>query len=59
MWRADIAQTGDFGEKATRPAYSALENKALQAIGLDRMCPWQDAFAAHLKERRQTLEKAS
>jgi len=47
------ARTGDFGEKATRPAYSVLENKALQAIGLDRMRPWQEALAAYLDERRQ------
>jgi dTDP-4-dehydrorhamnose reductase len=45
------AKTGDFGEKATRPAYSVLENKALQAIGLDRMRPWQEALAAYLEER--------
>jgi dTDP-4-dehydrorhamnose reductase len=45
------AKTGDFGERATRPAYSVLENKALQAIGLDRMRPWQEALAAYLEER--------
>ncbi len=45
------ARTGDFGEKATRPAYSVLENKALQSIGLDQMRPWQEALAAYLKER--------
>jgi dTDP-4-dehydrorhamnose reductase len=48
------AKTGDFGEKATRPAYSVLENRALQAIGLDQMRPWQDALAAYLCERNQT-----
>jgi len=52
------AQTGDFGEKATPPAYSVLENKALQAIGLDRMRPWQEALAAYLKERRQTRKES-
>ena len=50
----DRARTGDFGEKATRPAYSVLENKALQAIGLDQMRPWQEALAAYLQERTQT-----
>jgi dTDP-4-dehydrorhamnose reductase len=49
----DKAKTGDFGEKATRPAYSVLENKALQNIGLDQMRPWQEALAAYLEERRQ------
>jgi hypothetical protein len=32
------AKTGDFGEQATRPAYSVLENKALQQLGLDQTC---------------------
>ncbi|HLF27031.1 MAG TPA: dTDP-4-dehydrorhamnose reductase [Anaerolineae bacterium] len=46
------AKTGEFGEKATRPAYSVLENKALQNIGLDRMRPWQAALAAYRGERQ-------
>ena len=46
------AKTGDFGEKATRPAYSVLENKALQEIGLDMMRPWQEALADYLQERQ-------
>ena len=48
------AKTGDFGERATRPAYSVLENKALQSIGLDRMRHWKEALAAYLAERRDT-----
>lgn len=47
------ARTGDFGEKATRPAYSVLENKALQEVGMDMMRPWQEALAAYLEERKQ------
>jgi dTDP-4-dehydrorhamnose reductase len=47
------ARTGDFGEKATRPAYSVLENKTLQKIGMDMMHPWQEALAAYLEERKQ------
>jgi dTDP-4-dehydrorhamnose reductase len=46
------AKTGDFGEKATRPAYSVLENKALQLLGLDQMRPWQEALGAYLQERK-------
>jgi len=46
------AKTGDFGEKATRPAYSVLGNKALQVIGMDRMRPWKEALAAYLRERQ-------
>jgi len=45
------AKTGDFGEKATRPAYSVLENKALRGIGMDMMRPWQEALGAYLEER--------
>jgi len=53
----DKAKTGDFGEKATRPAYSVLENRALQAIGLDQMRPWQEALAAYLAERQQVQKQ--
>ncbi len=51
------AKTGDFGERATRPAYSVLENKALQSIGLDQMRPWQEALTAYLAERQQVREQ--
>jgi len=51
------ARTGDFGEKATRPAYSVLENKALQSIGLDQMRPWHEALGAYLNERHLTTER--
>jgi dTDP-4-dehydrorhamnose reductase len=51
------AKTGDFGEKATRPAYSVLENKALQSISLDQMRPWQEALAAYLEERQHVREQ--
>jgi dTDP-4-dehydrorhamnose reductase len=50
------AKTGDFGEKATRPAYSVLENKALQSIGLDQLHSWREALAAYLQERQQVRE---
>ena len=43
--------TGHFGEKATRPGYSVLENQALQRLGLDQMRPWQEALGAYLTER--------
>ena len=46
------ARTGDFGEKATRPPYSVLENRALQQLGLDQMRPWQEALGAYLLERK-------
>ena len=51
------AKTGDFGEKAIRPAYSVLENKALQLLGLDQMRPWQEALGAYLQERKAVHEE--
>jgi len=49
-------KTGYFGERATRPAYSVLENRVLQELGLDRMRPWQEALEAYLQERRSVHE---
>jgi dTDP-4-dehydrorhamnose reductase len=46
------AKTGDFGERAARPAYSVLDNKALQILDLDHMCPWQEGLAAYLLARQ-------
>lgn len=46
------ARTGDFGEKATRPPYSVLENRALKEVGMDMMRPWQESLAAYLEERK-------
>jgi dTDP-4-dehydrorhamnose reductase len=43
---------GEFGEKAIRPVYSVLENKAFQNLGLDQMRPWQAALATYLAERQ-------
>jgi dTDP-4-dehydrorhamnose reductase len=45
------AVTGDFGEKATRPGYSVLENAHLRRIGMDGMRPWQEALSGYLAER--------
>jgi dTDP-4-dehydrorhamnose reductase len=52
------AKTGDFGERATRPAYSVLENQALQQLGLDQMRPWQQALADYLQERKTVHKEA-
>jgi len=46
------ARTGDFGEKATRPAYSVLENKKLREIGMDMMRPWKESLTDYLEERQ-------
>jgi dTDP-4-dehydrorhamnose reductase len=43
--------TAESGAKATRPAYSVLDNAALRANGLDLMPSWKDGLAAYLAER--------
>jgi dTDP-4-dehydrorhamnose reductase len=53
------AKTGDFGEKATRPAYSVLENRALREIGMDMMRPWQEALTDYLDERRRVAREGA
>ncbi len=45
------AKTGDFGEKARRPAYSVLDNKHLRDIGLGDMPPWQEGLRRYLTEK--------
>lgn len=45
------AKTGDFGEKARRPAYSVLDNKHLREIGIDDFPPWQEGLKRYLKEK--------
>ncbi len=43
--------TTESAAAARRPAYSVLENHALQAIGLDDMRPWPEALADYLRAR--------
>ena len=40
--------TGSFGEKATRPAYSVLDNAALRSTGLTDMRHWHEALRDYL-----------
>jgi dTDP-4-dehydrorhamnose reductase len=37
-----------YGAPARRPPYSVLENRALRALGIDRMRPWQAALAEYV-----------
>ncbi|MBQ3132737.1 MAG: dTDP-4-dehydrorhamnose reductase [Clostridia bacterium] len=39
--------TAEYPSKTPRPAYSVLGHKALAAIGLDRIRPWEDALDAY------------
>jgi len=43
--------TVESGAKAPRPAYSVLDNKALRALGLSDMRPWQSALADYLSRK--------
>ncbi len=40
-----------YGARATRPAYSVLDNANLRSLGLDDLSNWQDALKAYLTER--------
>ncbi|MGQ9626026.1 MAG: dTDP-4-dehydrorhamnose reductase [Anaerolineae bacterium] len=44
--------TAESGARATRPAYSVLENAALKRIGLDLMRPWEEGLADYLQARK-------
>ena len=51
----EAAATESFRAPAQRPRYAVLENRALGALGLDRMPSWQTALQAYL----ETLEGQS
>src|SRR5574337_339887 len=40
-----------YGARATRPAYSVLDNANLRSLGLDDLRQWRDALEAYLKDR--------
>jgi len=42
--------TAAFGARARRPAYSALDNARLRALGMDDMREWEAALGAYLQE---------
>jgi dTDP-4-dehydrorhamnose reductase len=45
-----VAAPGEFPAKVPRPRYSALENRALADLQLDRMPHWKDALKRYLKD---------
>lgn len=46
------ATTKEFGAKALRPRYSALDNRNLRVLALDDMRHWRDALREYLVEKR-------
>jgi len=55
-----VAPPGAFPAKVPRPAYSVLENRALNTRGLNRFRPWAEGLAEYLGCRQPQLgENAS
>lgn len=51
--KADLQPTdsGSFGAKARRPAYSVLDNCRMRAAGIAEFRPWQEALAEYMRQR--------
>ncbi len=49
-------QSGYFGEKAVRPAYSVLDNARLREVGLSEMRSWEEALEDYV-QRKFSKEK--
>lgn len=47
-----------FGARATRPAYSVLDNANLRSLGLDDLHHWRDALKEYLEDRRRSGTQA-
>ena len=47
-----------YGARATRPAYSMLDNAKLRRLGLDDLRDWWDALKEYLVERLHVKGKA-
>lgn len=47
--RLSVADPSEFPAKTPRPTYSAMDNAALQAAGLDVMRPWREGLEAYFE----------
>jgi dTDP-4-dehydrorhamnose reductase len=47
-----------YGARATRPAYSVLENANLRSLGLDDLRDWRDALKDYLADRKLATKEA-
>ena len=43
--------SAQFPQKAKRPPYSVLGHGVLRRLGMDELCPWQDALADYLQRK--------
>ena len=50
-------RAADYQSEIRRPAYSVLENQALQSAQLDIMPPWEQALKEHMQEYLQKRPK--
>jgi len=53
----DLSPTtsADYGSAAIRPAYSVLENRRLNELGIEQPRPWQEALADYLQLKGHRL----
>jgi dTDP-4-dehydrorhamnose reductase len=58
--KADLTPitSAEFGAPARRPAYSVLDNKALNGAGVTPPRQWRDALAVYLEERKRKSGQA-
>jgi len=58
--RPRLSQTTSaaYGARATRPAYSVLENANVRSLGLDDLSYWRDALKEYLADRKQVTKEA-
>jgi dTDP-4-dehydrorhamnose reductase len=47
----EAISTAELGARASRPAYSVLENARLTTLGIPRPAPWRDGLRRYLAER--------
>ena len=52
--RLEPTTSAAFGARATRPAYSVLDNANLRSLGLDDLRDWRDALKEYLVDRLRT-----
>lgn len=54
--RARLSETTSaaYGARATRPAYSVLDNANLRSLGIDDLRDWRDALADYLDEQKRS-----